>query len=358
MKKTVLIVDDMPEDRQVIQRALAETEGFFLPLPEAGDGAECLQHLTEGAQIDCILLDYSLPGTDGLKVLERILETDPRVAVVMVTGNGGEEVAVKAMKMGAQDYLSKAKISPENLERVIANAIERARMQNKIREQQENLQTFSSVLVHDLRAPLRSVIGAIAMLTEDLPPDVTAEHAEMIDFIVQGAERMDKLILALKSYTEQNGAEPVFETVDLNQQLEAVRSNLAADLGTAGAKLICDVSLPTLRGSPPQIVQLFQNIIANGIKYNRSEAPHVIISVKKRARSHQISITDNGIGIESQYLQRIFEPFKRLHSHEEFEGTGLGLATCDKIMRRHGGKLWCQSAPGQGTTFFLEFPTK
>ena len=357
MKKHILVVDDSPDDREVIERNLQNMNGCVFPILVAADGKSCLDHISSDKRIDCVTLDYSLPGVDGLAVLKKILEIDPMIAVVMVTGNGDEHIAVEAMKIGAQDYLPKDRINSDSLQRAITNATERASMQKKIQDQQDELTIFANVLVHDLRAPLQTLTSAIGMLTEDLAPEVAWEHKKMLDCIVQGAERMDRLILALKSYTEQNSVHPVFETVDLNEQVEAARLNLSSDLKAAGASLYCDGSLPAIMGSPPQVMQVIQNILGNSIKYNRSGAPVVNITSLVKGDIRQIRITDNGIGISGKYMKRIFEPFKRLHRDDEFTGTGLGLATCKKIMDRHGGKIWCQSKPEKGTTFILEFPS-
>lgn len=358
MPTSILIVDDNPDDREMIRRALADVPGIVLPIPEAVDEASCLKRIRGDRPIDCVLLDYSLPGRDGLKVLRSILDLDASVAVVMITGQGDEHIAVQAIKRGAQDYLSKDMMSRDLLRRAIANATERARMQEKIRKQQESLQSFAHVLVHDLRAPLRTVQRAITMLSEDLPADVLSENTEMLDFAAQGARRMDQLIMALKAYTEIDGAKPVFEAVNLNVEVEAVQSGLTTDLEAANATVVCEGVLPTIHGDSPLIAQLLQNIIGNGVKYNRSEAPQVCISSSDNDGAWQIEITDNGIGIDGEDLEKIFSPFKRLHGVGVFEGSGLGLATCKKIADLHGGKLWCRSEPGQGTTFILEVPRK
>ena len=323
---------------------------------EAVDHRSCEEMLDGPDTIDCILLDYSLPGRDGLGVLESIMDRNPLAAVVMITGQGDEAIAVKAMKSGAQDYLTKDVISSASLQRAIFNATERSRMQRKIRDQQESLQTFAHVIVHDLRAPLRAIQQAIEMLTEDLPEQVVAENAEMLNFVSQGATRMDALIIALKAYTDIDGTPPAFETVDLNAQVDHARANLSTIIAESRATITCEDVLPSVLGNPPQIQQLLQNLIANGIKYNRSSVPEIRISSEECAEYFEIGIADNGIGIEADFVERIFEPFKRLHRDSEFSGTGLGLATCRKIADRHSGALLCKSEPGRGSIFTLQLP--
>lgn len=356
MTLEILIVDDNPDDREAAQRTMARMKGFVGTVREAKDGASCLETLSDNPGIDCVLLDFSLPGQDGAQVLSHILERDPAAAVVMITGQGDERIAVECMKLGARDYISKDRMSVASLKRAISNATERARMERKIRDQQESLQTFAQVIVHDLRTPLRGILQAIEMLSEDLSKAAVGENTEMLDYVVKSAERMDALILALKSYTDVDGAPPVFEPVDLDARVDDVRANLAPVMDETGASIHCETPLPTVHGNTPQIEQLFQNLIGNGIKFNTSATPEIRISAAEEPDHWVICITDNGIGIAPEFLERVFEPFKRLHRSDEFEGTGLGLATCKKIADRHGGRLTCRSEPGSGSSFYVAFP--
>ncbi len=357
MSLNILIVDDIPDDRETMQRLLAKIPEVTAPVLEAVDEATCHAKLEDNTPIDCFLLDYSLPGRDGLKVLQKLLQRDPMATVVMVTGQGDEVIAVKALKAGAQDYLVKDALSVASLTRAISNAMERPRLRRKIRDQKESLQTFAQVIVHDLRAPLRAISDAIGMLSEDLPEAIATGNAEMLEFINAGAQRMDALILALKSYTDVDCAPPTFDKIDLNEKITHVCLNLAAVIKEKRAKVTCQNTLSSVWGSPPLIEQLLQNLIGNGIKYNRSDVPVIRISTTEIADSCVIKVSDNDIGIGPDYLQLIFEPFKRLHGQGDFEGTGLGLATCKQIAERHEGTLTCESKPGSGSTFTIVLPS-
>lgn len=352
----ILIVDDNPDDREMIRRALVRNTLVFSDLPEAVDETSCFEQLNAVDDIRCVLLDYSLPGRDGLRVLEQILQFNPCLAVVMQTRQGNEDIAANAMKVGAQDYLSKDTITDEGLWRTVEKAIERADMQRKIEEQQDSLHTFAHVLVHDLRAPLRSIKQAIGMLMEDTPSDVAQAHAEIFGFVERGASRMDRLILALKAYTEFDVLEPKLEAIDLNVLVENVCSDVAADFEALGASVSFDGSLPNVYANTPQMFQLMQNIILNGVKYNRSSTPLVRIGVHDCGHQWGIEVADNGIGIEQKFLKSIFEPFHRLHNAGEYEGTGLGFVTCAKIAQRHGGALTCHSEVGQGSVCTFKLP--
>lgn len=356
MNGSILIVDDNPEDREAIRRMLVGIENIPGSILESEDETTCMQVLADNPDVVCILLDYSLPGRDGLQVLPRILELTPSVAVIVNTAYGNEEVAVEAMQLGAQDYLSKERLSAENLKRAILNATERASMEQKIREQQENLQTFAHLLVHDLRSPLLSVQDVVQVLSDELGKKLDANTAGMFEFVVKATRRMDQLIQTLRVYTELDADEPIYEAVDLGVQVLDVCDLMRAEIEAAGATVVAKTALPVIHGNPAQIAQLLQNLFGNSLKYNGSDAPLIEVSARETDDSLLVEISDNGIGIEKQYLEMIFQPFKRLHGTGEYEGTGLGLAMCRKIAARHDARLSCRSKPGEGTTFALAIP--
>lgn len=352
----VLIVDDSEDDREAIRRAVRKIRLLDCNVLEAEDGPSCLELLRGGARVDCILLDYSLPGQDGIRVLRQIISDDPQAAVIMITGQGNEELAVEAMKIGALDYLVKQDINTDLVGRTIGNAIRRADMSRKLREQQENLAEFGRVLVHDLNAPLRSIRLRSEMLRDSLPPEAAEEAGDHLDALHRASNRLEQLIRSLKNYTEADADTPEGQEVPLSILVENVRTALASDLEAASAQLSAEPDLPAVFGDEPQLVQLLQNLVANGIKYNQSDRPAVHISADGDEQGVTVQVRDNGIGIDPAHHERIFEPFKRLHGRGSYEGTGLGLATCAKIAERHRGRLWCSSTPGEGAVFHLFLP--
>lgn len=354
--RRLLLVDDQDFDREAIVRALRHTSYKDWEVLEAWNEATCMAHFRDDRMPDCILLDYSMPGRDGLKLMQLMLDENPFAAIIMITGQGNETVAVQALKSGAMDYLVKDSIDPMRLETAIRHALDHSRMAQRIEDQQQSLAAFSNILVHDLRAPLLSIRQAISMLKEDLPDTVIDEHGEMIDFVHLGAQKMDELIQTLRLYNEVDGDLPKSVAVPLLDVFNTVKANLSADLMQANANLIYSETLPVVQANLPEMVQLFQNIVGNGIKYNKSAAPSVQISTSDDANNWQVEVSDNGIGIEERYCERIFEPFSRLHVADAFEGTGLGLATSKKIVQRLGGKLWCRPGAQKGTTFVLTLP--
>ena len=194
------------------------------------------------------------------------------------------------------------------------------------------------------------------MLLEDLPPEARDHHSEVLGFIRHGADRMDQLIVALYNYCSVEDRLDQRQEIDLQTLVQSVRTLLAADLQKAGAVVTADPDLPKIHGDSAQILQMMQNLVGNGIKYNENDLPTVHFSAVDHGDRWQVRVIDNGIGIDKEHLEDVFKPFRRLHRHEEYEGSGLGLATCRRIAERHGGRLHCRSTPGRGTAFIFELP--
>ena len=185
-------------------------------------------------------------------------------------------------------------------------------------------------------------------------------------FAVDGAMRMQKLIQGLLEYSRVGTKGKPFEQVDCNAVLDAALANLVISSEESKARITRD-TLPLASGDAVQLTQLFQNLVGNAIKFRGSAAPHIHISARRSPRHDAaaiaaapyewiFSVRDNGIGIEPQYFERIFAIFQRLHTQDQYPGTGIGLAICKKIIERHGGRIWLESKAGEGTTFYFAFP--
>ena len=173
---------------------------------------------------------------------------------------------------------------------------------------------------------------------------------EFIEFIVDGSQRMKQLINDILSYSRVSTQANEFELVYLEIVLNTVLSNLSVSLEENNVSIIYD-SLPTVRADPSQLGQVFQNLIANAIKFRGQKTPKIYISAKKDKKGWRFSVSDNGIGIDPTHKKRIFEVFKRLHTRDEYPGSGIGLSICQKIVERHGGQIWVESELGKGSTF-------
>jgi len=217
------------------------------------------------------------------------------------------------------------------------------------------LQQFAYVASHDLQEPLRVVANFTQLLAERYASQLDDDAREFIAFAVGGAVRMQQLIQDLLAYSRVGTQGRVLEPVDCNEALGRAVSNLRIAVAE-NAALVSHEELPVIQADATQLVQLFQNLIGNGIKFRGANPPRVHISAVRKGDDWIFSVRDNGIGIEPQYAERIFALFQRLHRPEEFSGTGIGLTICKKIVERHGGKIRVESEPGHGSTFFFSIP--
>jgi signal transduction histidine kinase len=226
---------------------------------------------------------------------------------------------------------------------------------SELERSNRELEQFAYVASHDLQEPLRMVASYVRLLEKKYRGQLDEKADQYIHFAVDGALRMQKLIEGLLAYA-RIGRGGEFMPVDTSDVVSRVVSDLSESLQESHAVVTKD-DLPTVTGDETLLMQLFQNLIRNGVKFRRPEVPpQVHISAKKEGKEWVFSVRDNGIGIDQAYAERIFLIFQRLHTREEYPGTGIGLALCKKIVERHHGRIWVESAPGEGATFFFTIP--
>jgi light-regulated signal transduction histidine kinase (bacteriophytochrome) len=217
------------------------------------------------------------------------------------------------------------------------------------------LQQFGYIVSHDLQEPLRAITNFVQLLEKHLHGRLEAQAAEFIKFVVEGAQRMQALITDLRAYTRVGGAVPEFTAVDGEALLARVLGDLQLLIHDSGAEVTHDV-LPVVHGDAGQLGLVLQNLIGNALKFRSQAPPRIYIAARREGGQWEFTVRDNGIGIEPRHSEQIFQVFQRLHTRSEYPGTGIGLAICKKIIERHGGRIWVESAPGQGTTFFFTLP--
>lgn len=236
------------------------------------------------------------------------------------------------------------------------DAREKIELLNKVTASNKELADFAYIASHDLQEPLRMVTSFLQLLSVQYKDKLDDNAHEYIQFAVDGAKRMYDLINNLLAYSRVQTKGKPFEKVDTNLILKNVLNNLALSINERSAVIKYD-ELPEIYADETQLVQLFQNLIQNSIKFSTGN-PCIYLSWTSNTDFYTFSITDEGIGIESKYFDRIFQIFQRLNPREQYEGIGAGLAICKRIVERHGGKIWVESDPGNGSTFFFTIPRK
>lgn len=256
------------------------------------------------------------------------------------------------------EEISLAYSMQQQINQLLEEKNEKIRHQNELLESSnEDLKQFAYVASHDLKEPLRMIASYTSLLKRRYISKLDDTALEFMHYIVDGAKRMDILLNDLLSYSRANSQEVSKDMVNLENVLIVVSNNLRGQLYKEEASLDIDFnSLPSVQGNQTHLIQLFQNLISNGIKFRGEANPIVKISCEQKDNQHIFSVQDNGIGISKENKVAIFEMFRRLHTREEYEGTGIGLATCKKIVERHGGKIWVESEVGKGSTFCFSLP--
>jgi PAS domain S-box-containing protein len=227
----------------------------------------------------------------------------------------------------------------------------------ELKRSNTDLQQFAYVASHDLQEPLRMVASYTQLLEKRYKDKLDTDAKEFIQFAVDGALRMQKLINDLLSYSLVSTRQKPVKPTDCNSVLGQVIANLSVTI-EQNNDIITNDDLPTVMADESQMQELFKNLVGNAIKFRSEHAPRVHVSAKQDRNKWIFSVQDNGLGIDLQYKDKIFLIFQRLHSKEEYPGTGIGLAICKRIVERHGGKIWVDSDVGKGSTFYFTLPVK
>lgn len=221
----------------------------------------------------------------------------------------------------------------------------------------ERLEQFAYAASHDLQEPLRMVSSYLQLIEDRYADELDEDGREFIDFAVDGADRMRNMIEGLLKYSRVDTRGDPFEPTDLNDVLAAVRDDLQVKIDEADAEITAD-PLPEVVGDAGQLRQVFQNLVDNAIEYSGDDPPSIHVSAERHGDEWVISVSDEGIGIDPDDADRVFEVFQRLHSTEDYSGTGIGLALCERIVERHDGEIWVEAEPDGGSTFTFTLPTE
>ncbi len=241
-----------------------------------------------------------------------------------------------------------------------ADALNQANMDlntqsKELKRSNEELEQFAYMVSHDLHEPLRMVSRYTQLLARRYKDKIDKDATDFISHAVEGANRMQWLINDLLNYSRVQSNESAFEQTSFSEILGQVKTNLQIAIEKSSASITNDF-LPTIHANPVQIMQLFQNLLDNAIKFSGEMPPRIHISTDKKGDEWVFSVNDKGIGIDPQFNERIFLIFKRLHDRDKYPGTGIGLAVCKRIVERHGGRIWVESETGNGATFYFTIP--
>ncbi|HUE03646.1 MAG TPA: ATP-binding protein [Bryobacteraceae bacterium] len=370
----LLNVDDVEPIRYARSRLLRQA-GF--DVHEADSGRAALR-LIPGIAPDLVLLDVHLPDISGIAVCRQIKrDLGSGIIVLQISGSAtSAPQATVALNSGADCYLVEP-VDPDVLvatvrallrlrtaERALATAnqqlsdknAELQRVNKALLRSNQDLEHFAYVGSHDLQEPLRNIVTHIELLQRHVAPRFDESEQQLFSVVVDGARRMRALIQDVLAYSGVGKESPTFGPTRLQEALDLALANLADGIKEAPLCLSAR-QLPEVWGDVMQLSRVFQNLIGNSIKYRLPDVPlRVDITAEKDPEGDWIiAVHDNGIGIATQHLEKIFEPFKRLHGYE-IAGTGIGLALCRRIIEAHGGRIWAESRPGEGTRFLFTLP--
>ncbi len=363
----VLLVEDNPADARLIREWITDAAGGEFSIDHVEKLSEALS-LMQNQGAEAVLLDLTLPDSRGLETVERLREQFPRVPIVVLTGLDDDSIGVEAVKSGAQDYLAKDQAGGHLLARTLRYAIERQRVRIELQEvrmiqlrQQErlnrelairnkDLEEFAYVASHDLQEPLRKMISFSDLLRRDLGDAVNEKVQRDIGFIRDSAERMQRLVDDLLALSRASRAPKKREQLGLDECVNTALEALEVRLEERGAVIERD-ALPEVWGDRTILTQLYQNLISNAVKFNDKKPPRIRVTAEKTDGRWIFGVADNGIGINSEYASQVFRPFQRLHTSREYEGSGIGLAICQKAVERHGGEIWIEPSPLGGAHF-------
>jgi signal transduction histidine kinase len=361
----LLIVDD--EEAQL--RALCDTlelegyapSGFASP-------SEALAKLQPDA-FDLLLTDLTMPGMDGIELLQAAQRVDRDLAAIVMTGHGTIDTAVKAMQAGALDYILKP-FRLKQMMPVITRALETRRLRRVNRELEQrvlertreleianrDLEAFAFSVSHDLRAPLRIIQGFCEAFIEDFASGVPEEGRALLKRIEEGAQRMSHLIEDLLNFSRAGRSTIAPIRIAMGDLVRAVMTELTEQSPARTVRLEI-AELPDGVGDPALIRQVLVNLLSNALKFSSTRpAARIEVTSREHEGQHAYRIADNGVGFDEAHAHKLFGVFQRLHSEESFAGTGIGLSIVKRIIERHGGRVWAEGRPNEGATFSFTLP--
>jgi signal transduction histidine kinase len=361
----LLIVDDEAAQRQALCETL-QAQGF--EAVGCGSAATALAEVRH-RPVDLLLTDLMMPGTDGIGLLRAAREIDPMLVVIIMTGEGTIATAVEAMRSGAFDYILK----PFKLSAILpvlsrALSVRRLRIQNAALEQQlrqhaaeleaanRELDAFTRSASHDLRAPLNAVLGFSSLLVQDFSSQLGAQQRGWLVEIQRAARQMSQLIDDLMRLSRLGRQALNLQTVDMAELARGVAGELQAQVEPPRPPPQVQIdALPPALADTALLRQALVNLLSNAFKFTRQvDAARIHVGHEAQGNgTRAYFVRDNGEGFDMAQAGKLFQAFNRLHRSDVFEGTGVGLSIVQRIVQRHGGRVWAEGEPGRGATFYF-----
>ncbi len=366
----ILVIEDDPDDEKRIRDAL-QLNLYTSNKLIAVDSLERAAEAFVGIDIDVILLDLSLPDCHGLDVITGIRKNVKNASIVVLTEFGDIDSALRALQLGAQGYLVKGQYAYDMLTRSIQYACERHNLlrdledarftlAEKVEERtrqlefaNKELESFNYSVSHDLRSPLRVISYMSGELKAEFADKMDASALELVDRIVMASEKMSHLIEDLLQLSRLTQRVLKSEKVDISRMAVDFISELSSSDISREVSTAIEPNLIT-NGDSNLLRIAIENLLCNAWKFtSKAELPTISIGKVNDSSTPVYYVKDNGVGFDMKYADKLFAPFQRLHSDTDFPGTGIGLATVQRIIYRHDGQIWAHSKPGQGATFYF-----
>ncbi|RAU23473.1 PAS domain-containing sensor histidine kinase [Paramagnetospirillum kuznetsovii] len=370
-------------DAFLAQQATAEREELYSQIFHRNPAVKLLVDPTTGLIVDAnesaaMFYGYPVDTLKGMRITEINTLSPDQVKVEMEAVARQERLFLRFKHRLASGTIRDVEVysSPFHvggrayLSSIVVDVTERNRFEAELASKSQelvrsnaDLEQFAYVASHDLRQPLRMVASYVTLLSRSLAGSLTADQEDFIGFAVAGVKRMDALILGVLDYSRVGRGNESREMVDLGEAATDAAANLGLDQPDGEARIEIHGPLPAIMGVKVELVRLFQNLLGNAVKYRHPDRPpRLSVGCRRDGGDWVVWVQDNGIGIDPQYFDRIFMMFQRLHGETEYEGTGIGLSICQKIVRTHGGRLWVESVEGggegggEGSRFLMAFP--
>ena len=359
----ILLLEDNPGDAYLVKEQLRDIDNFDFQIVEAQYLEQAIEILSTES-FEAILIDLMLPDSQGLETFLAVNQQAPDTPIIVVSSFTEENLAIAAVRKGAQDYLVKGEMVPKSLSKTIQYAIERKSIAEQLKQRtieleyiNQELETFNYAVSHDLKNPLHFIKGMSSLLlSKKRSQPLEAEDKHCLERINQSSLRMEQITQNLLNLSQVQRSQMLIEKVNLSEIALEVAAQLQQLKPTKEVKFVAAPDI--YANADSSLIKLaMENLIGNAWKYTQNNAePSINFSSRIEQSQTVYCLKDNGIGFDTNEAQALFQPFQRLNNSNQFEGAGIGLATVKRIIDRHDGKIWFEAQPDKGASFMFTLP--